>query len=150
MKSNTAFILVASEFFKTSVKMQREKFSQPPHLSALLQYQFEKFFPTFQTYQSKIWKCKEKLFDLNTNYGVINFSSLWHFSCRSYLRNGENFVQFIGYQNKFTSIEGSYTLRTSDRRYHTIVYEIPLDDFDYVGMAVKGIKGFFYCIIHDF
>lgn len=55
----------------------------------------------------------------------------------SYLRNGENFVQFIGHQNKFASIEGSYTLRTSDRRYHTIVYEIPLDDFDYVGMAVK-------------
>lgn len=57
---------------------------------------------------------------------------------RSYLRNGENFIQFIGHKNRFASIEGSYTLRTSDRRYHTIVYEIPLDDFDYNGMAVKG------------
>lgn len=57
---------------------------------------------------------------------------------RSYLRNGENFIQFIGRKNRFASIEGSYTLRTSDRRYHTIVYEIPLDDFDYNGMAVKG------------
>lgn len=58
--------------------------------------------------------------------------------CRSYLKNGENFIQFIGNQNKFSSIEGSYTLRTGDRRYHTIVYEIPLNDFDYVGMSVKG------------
>jgi len=31
-------------------------------------------------------------------------------------------------------------MRTSDRRYHTIVYEIPLNDFDYVGMSVRGTK----------
>ncbi|XP_070502696.1 uncharacterized protein [Chironomus tepperi] len=55
----------------------------------------------------------------------------------SYLKNGENFVQFIINRNQFASIEGSYTLRTSDRRYHTVVYEIPLNDFDYVGMSVR-------------
>jgi hypothetical protein len=72
--------------------------------------------------------------ELNPNFANIGKQNLKV----SYLKNGENFIQFIGRRGQFSSIEGSYTLRTSDRRYHTIVYEIPLNDFDYVGMSVKG------------
>lgn len=55
----------------------------------------------------------------------------------SYLVNGEHFVQHINNSQSFISIEGSYSFKTSDKRYHSISYEIPLD-FDYVAMIVKG------------
>lgn len=56
---------------------------------------------------------------------------------RSYLRNGENYIQFISSRNPFKSIEGQYTFRTSDRKYHSITYEIPIDDLDYNGMVIR-------------
>lgn len=58
-------------------------------------------------------------------------------SYRSYLKNGENYIQFISSRNPFKSIEGQYTFRTSDRKYHSITYEIPIDDLDYNGMVIR-------------
>lgn len=55
----------------------------------------------------------------------------------SYLINGEHFVQHINNTQSFLSIEGSYSFKTSDKKYHSISYEIPLD-FDYVAMIIKG------------
>ncbi|CAO1437450.1 unnamed protein product [Diamesa hyperborea] len=54
----------------------------------------------------------------------------------SYLINGEHFVQHINNTQSFLSIEGSYSFKTSDKKYHSISYEIPLD-FDYVAMIIK-------------
>ena len=34
-------------------------------------------------------------------------------------------------------MEGQYTFRTSDKKYHSITYEVPLDDFDYSGMNIR-------------
>lgn len=53
------------------------------------------------------------------------------------MKNGESYIQFISKRNPFASIEGQYTFRTSDRKYHSITYEIPLDDFDYNGISVR-------------
>lgn len=69
---------------------------------------------------------------------VVQFSEnihLWSFY-RSYMKNGENYIQFITNRNTFPSMEGQYTMRTSDRKYHSITYEIPLD-FDYNEMIVR-------------
>lgn len=52
------------------------------------------------------------------------------------MRNGENYIQFISKKNQFLSVEGQYTLRTSDRKYHSVTYEVPLDDFDFTGVVV--------------
>lgn len=52
------------------------------------------------------------------------------------MKNGENYIQFITNRNAFPSIEGQYTMRTSDGKYHSITYEIPLD-FDYNEMIVR-------------
>lgn len=51
------------------------------------------------------------------------------------MNNGENYIQFITHRNSFPSIEGQYTMKTSDRKYHSITYEIPLD-FDYYEMII--------------
>lgn len=59
-----------------------------------------------------------------------------NFFNRSYMKNGENYIQFISKRNQFLSIEGQYTLRTSDRKYHSVTYEVPLDDFDFNGVIV--------------
>lgn len=56
---------------------------------------------------------------------------------RSYMKNGENYIQFISRRNQFSSIEGQYTLRTSDRKYHSVTYEIPLNDFDFNGIVIR-------------
>lgn len=34
-------------------------------------------------------------------------------------------------------MEGQYTFRTSDKRYHSITYEVPLDEFDYPVMTIR-------------
>lgn len=52
------------------------------------------------------------------------------------MKNGENYIQFISKKGQFISIEGQYTLQTSDRKYHTVTYEIPLEDFDFNGVIV--------------
>lgn len=53
------------------------------------------------------------------------------------MKNGENYIQFISKKSQFLSIEGQYTLRTSDRKYHSVTYEVPLDDFDFNGVIVN-------------
>jgi hypothetical protein len=53
------------------------------------------------------------------------------------LKNGQSYIQFITKKVPFSSIEGQYTLRSSDKKYHSITYEIPIDDFDYNGVAVR-------------
>lgn len=79
---------------------------------------------------SKILKCKFKCFKL--------WLVIWtDFLNRSYLKNGESYIQFITKRNPFLSLEGQYTFRTSDRKYHSITYEVPLDDFDYTGVLVR-------------
>lgn len=53
------------------------------------------------------------------------------------MKNGQSYIQFITKKTPFSSIEGQYTLRSSDKKYHSITYEIPIDDFDYNGIAVR-------------
>lgn len=53
------------------------------------------------------------------------------------MKNGESYIQFVSNRSPFASIEGQYTFRTSDRKYHSVTYEIPLEDFDYSGMSVR-------------
>jgi len=55
---------------------------------------------------------------------------------RSYLKDGSNYIQHINLRNSFPSIEGSYTFKTSDKNYHTVSYEVPLD-LDYSTLIVK-------------
>lgn len=53
------------------------------------------------------------------------------------MKNGENHIQFIGHRNQFSSVEGQYTLLTSDGKYHSFTYEIPIGDFDYNGLSMR-------------
>lgn len=34
-------------------------------------------------------------------------------------------------------MEGQYTFRTSDKKYHSVTYEVPLDDLDYSGINIR-------------
>lgn len=52
------------------------------------------------------------------------------------MKNGENYIQFVSQRSAFPSIEGQYTFRTSDKKYHSVTYEIPLD-LDYSEMLVR-------------
>jgi len=56
---------------------------------------------------------------------------------RSFLKNGQNYIQFVSKRNQFSSIEGQYTFKTSDSKYHSITYEVPLDDLDHNGVVIR-------------
>lgn len=53
------------------------------------------------------------------------------------MKNGENYIQFVSKRSQFSSIEGQYTFLTSDKRYHSVTYEIPLNDFDFNGIVIR-------------
>lgn len=46
------------------------------------------------------------------------------------MKDGENYIQFVTQKSSFSSVEGQYTFRTSDNKYHSITYEIPIDEVD--------------------
>lgn len=46
------------------------------------------------------------------------------------MKDGENYIQFVTQRSAFSSVEGQYTFRTSDDKYHSITYEIPIDEVD--------------------
>ncbi|CRL05910.1 CLUMA_CG018883, isoform A [Clunio marinus] len=67
----------------------------------------------------------------------INFNNIGKQNLKvSFMKTGENYIQFVTKRSGFQSLEGQYTLKTSDKRYHSITYEIPLDN-DYIEMLIR-------------
>lgn len=46
------------------------------------------------------------------------------------MKDGENYIQFVTQRSSFSSVEGQYTFRTSDKKYHSITYEVPIEELD--------------------